>query len=253
MSSATRPTATPLLDFKSATLYTVRLVLHSADTDALLALLAQRMQEAGGFFENETVVIDASRVDGALDWARLLQALREHSLRPIGVVAQDGPHANLQAAQKQGLVAVDVSTAQEKAAAQSASDAPSHIAPDTTASAPSAPHLPTLTLNRPLRSGQRMYAQQSDLIVTGVVSAGAEIIADGHIHVYGALRGRAIAGARGDTQARIFSTDFNPELVAIAGVYQTLESQLEARLHRKPCMVSLDGTSLHITALGGAG
>jgi len=245
-----------VLDFKSATLYTARLVLHSADTDALTLALATRMQEAGSFFENETVVIDAGSVDGVLDWARLLKALKQHKLRPIGVSAQK---ANLKAAQKQGLVEVELSAAKstekskaeksttEKAAEKSADKPAASKQADNTPAVPSAP---AMIVNRQLRSGQRLYAQHADLIITGVVSQGAEIIADGNIHVYGALRGKAMAGARGNPQARIFSTDFNPELVAVAGVYQVLESQLDERLHRKACMVHLDGQSLHISPLG---
>jgi len=245
-----------VLDFKSATLYTARLVLHSADTDALVQALATRMQEAGSFFENETVVIDASSVEDALDWARLLKALKQHKLRPIGVSAQK---ANLKAAQKQGLVEVELSAtkgadkptaeqAAHKTAGKPAASTDNTPAPQT----PAAQSAPTMLVNRQLRSGQRLYAQHADLIITGVVSQGAEIIADGNIHVYGALRGKAIAGARGNVQARIFSTDFNPELVAVAGVYQVLESQLEERLHRRACMVTLEGASLHIEALSAA-
>jgi len=249
-----------VLDFKSATLYTVRLVLHSADTDELIQALAARMQEAGSFFENETVVIDAGSVDGVLDWARLLKALKQHKLRPLGITAGVSANkTNLKAAQKQGLVEVELSAAKstekskaeksttEKAAERSADKPAASKQADNTPAVPSAP---AMIVNRQLRSGQRLYAQHADLIITGVVSQGAEIIADGNIHVYGALRGKAMAGARGNPQARIFSTDFNPELVAVAGVYQVLESQLDERLHRKACMVRLDGQSLHISPLG---
>jgi len=240
-----------LLDFKSATLYTVRMVLLSEDTTALVQALQTRMAEAGSFFENETVVVDASQVEGLLDWSQLLKALRGHKLRPIGVVAQN---ANLKAAQKQGLVQVELSASSFASQAKNVktegvTTTPS-AHPATEPETVDAQLAPTLIVNRQLRSGQRLYARHADLIVTGVVSQGAEIIADGNIHVYGALRGKAMAGARGNAQARIFSTDFNPELVAIAGVYQVLDSQLEAKLHRQTCMVTLDGQRLHISAVG---
>ena len=95
------------LDFKSATLYAVRLVLHSADPQRLEEALAQRMKDAGGFFENEPVVIDASRLEEeTLDWPRLLAVLQSHKLPAIGVVAEGG---NLEAARAAGLVSVDLS------------------------------------------------------------------------------------------------------------------------------------------------
>jgi len=243
-----------VLDFKSATLYTARLVLHSADTDELIQALATRMQEAGSFFENETVVIDAGSVEGALDWVRLLKAFKQHKLRPIGVSAQK---ANLKAAQKQGLVEVELSATKntekaEKPATEKTAAKATAKPSASTDNTPAIPSAPAMLINRQLRSGQRLYAQHADLIITGVVSQGAEIIADGNIHVYGALRGKAMAGARGNVEARIFSTDFNPELVAIAGVYQVLESQLEERLHRRACMVTLEGQSLHIETLNAA-
>ena len=85
-----------------------------------------------------------------------------------------------------------------------------------------------LIVDKPLRSGQRVYAKGRDLVVMAMVNPGAEVIADGHIHVYAPLRGRAIAGARGDTNARIFALSFEPELVSIAGVYQSIDGDLPA-------------------------
>jgi septum site-determining protein MinC len=107
-----------------------------------------------------------------------------------------------------------------------------------------------MVINRPLRSGQRIYARNTDLIVIGVVSQGAEVIADGNIHVYGPLRGKAMAGARGDTSARIFTTQLDPELLAIAGVYRVIETQLDDTLRNQPTIVHLDEDTLRITALG---
>ena len=96
-----------------------------------------------------------------------------------------------------------------------------------------------MVVNRPLRSGQRIYARGTDLIVIGMVSQGAEVIADGNIHVYGPLRGKAMAGARGDAQARIFTTCFEAELVAVAGVYRVIEGAPDAAVHQHPALVQL--------------
>lgn len=100
-----------------------------------------------------------------------------------------------------------------------------------------------------LRSGQQVYARGADLVVMAVVSFGAEVIADGNIHVYAPLRGRAIAGARGNTEARIFSTCLEPQLVSIAGIYRTTETALPDNVAGKPAQVRLDGEKLIIEPL----
>lgn len=254
------PSAKPALDFKSAALYAVRVVLHEADIQTLIDTLDQRMQDAGSFFEGEPIVIDASQLEQATDWARLLQALRGHKLHPIGVVAQG---ENLEQAQAQGLTVVDLSSPPARPASTPAPDsevpsvsaAANTPAPVEVISQEAAPAIApaAMVVNRQLRSGQRLYAKHTDLIIIGVVGQGAEVIADGNIHVYGPLRGKAMAGARGDTSARIFSTEFNPELVAVAGVYRVLDNQLEPALHRKPCVVQLESETLRITPLGDKG
>lgn len=286
------------LDFKSATLYAIRVVLHSADPERLNAALTKRMADAGSFFENEPVVIDASRVEEKIDWPALVESLRGHNLPPIGVVAEG---VNLQAARDAGLTPVELSTpaarpapvvdtappndvatpvpsvpaaaveiapaptdtsanaaetpvAQADAQAKPAADPlPARAASSTTSAAsptPSAPHSSSaLVVTRPLRSGQRIYARHTDLVVIGMVSQGAEVIADGNVHVYGPLRGKAMAGARGDTSARIFTTHLDAELLAVAGVYRVVEDKLDGALQNQPALVRLDGDTLRIEAL----
>ncbi len=290
MSKTTPTRKTPqALDFKSATLYAIRVVLHDADTGALQEALAKRMSDAGAFFENEPVVIDASRLEDVIEWAPLLEALRKHSLHPVGVVAEG---AQLAAASAAGLPAVEVGGAPVRPAAPAGTDhdvpaaavipekpqqaeanpdaaSERNAAPTTagdagsdetassaaahTEAAPGAMPAPApaaMVITRPLRSGQRVYARNTDLIVIGVVSRGAEVIADGNIHVYGPLRGKAMAGARGDASARIFTTQLDPELVAVAGVYRVIETGLEPALLNKPAIISLNGESLQIESLG---
>ncbi|CAB3710284.1 septum site-determining protein MinC [Achromobacter piechaudii] len=290
------------LDFKSATLYAIRVVLHSADPERLAAALAKRMADAGSFFENEPVVIDASRVEEAIDWKALVDALRAHNLPPIGVVAEG---ANLKAARDAGLTPVELSTPPARpapvvdtappndvstpvpsvpaaaveiaatpadipdapaadAANKSANDKPAKAGGEplpareasgaTSAPAPTqaAPHSASaLVITKPLRSGQRVYARHTDLVVIGMVSQGAEVIADGNVHVYGPLRGKAMAGARGDTSARIFTTHLDAELLAVAGVYRVVEDKLDRTLQNQPALVRLDGDTLRIEALKG--
>ena len=273
------------LDFKSATLYAIRVVLQHADTKALIKALKKRMADAGAFYENEPVVIDAGSVDEVVDWAPLLKAFADHRLPVIGVVAQG---ENLAAAKACGLAAVDLSTSpvrnalDTQTAASVAEPVTANVpAPAAADGAPSAAQpaeaggadqaaattsgmktatsattntdvpaaAPTMVVRGPLRSGQRVYARQSDLIVMGVVSRGAEVIADGNIHVYGPLRGKAMAGARGDTAARIFTTTLDAELVAVAGIYRVIDSKLPAELHPRPAVSQLQKDAVHLTPL----
>ncbi|QIM48922.1 septum site-determining protein MinC [Pusillimonas sp. DMV24BSW_D] len=253
------------LDFKSATLYAIRVVLHSADLNALTNALDQRMKDAGAFFENEAIVIDATALTENINWKALLKALRAHKLSPIGVMAND---KNLESALREGLTAVDLSNAPSKNVApantspNSSSNATQTIdsmagktdaVPASTPKENIEPASTTMVIDRPLRSGQRIYAKGGDLIVVGMVSQGAEVIADGNIHVYGPLRGKAMAGARGDTNARIFATQLDPELLAVAGVYRVIEAELEASVRNKPAIVQLQSDKLDILPLDSKG
>jgi septum site-determining protein MinC len=257
---------TAALDFKSATLYVLRVVLHSDDTAELIEALAQRMREAGAFYENEPVVIDALGLEQAPDWKKLADALRAHQLHPIGVQAASGLLAS---ARKAGLAPLDVPAGRTPAPPDgpgkpaATRPAPASGAGRGRAPAPAAAPVPepaqdgepaqaegaTLVIRHPLRSGQRIYARGGDLIVLGMVSQGAEVIADGHIHVYGPLRGKAMAGARGRTDAMILTTQLDPELLAIAGVYRVVETRLPESLHNQPAQVLLEGDSLRIRSL----
>src|SRR5699024_10749247 len=117
-------------------------------------------------------------------------------------------------------------------------------APNTFTVAPAA-----LVINRQLRSGQRVYARDTDLVIIGAVGQGAEVIADGNIHVYGPLRGKAMAGARGDATARIFTTELDPELIAIAGVYRVIDEDLDSSVHKQTTVNQLEADNLSIRTL----
>ena len=106
-----------------------------------------------------------------------------------------------------------------------------------------------MVIDKPLRSGQHVYAKGRDLVVLAMVNPGAEIMADGHIHVYAPLRGKAIAGAKGDATARIFTTSLEAELVSIAGVYRTSETALPKAVFGKPAHVWLADDKLHMRGL----
>ena len=258
--------ASPVLDIKSTSLYAIRVVLHTSDLQAVLAALDQRMEEAAGFFEDEPVVIDASRLTAPLDWTQLVDALRRHNLPAIGIMAPEDlaesarqaglTLLSLPAAPTRSPAAEPTETATTKSEAPASAQAPASPPPaaevvmETVAEQRPAPPqaVPTLVIEKPLRSGQRVYARHADLIVLGVVSHGAEVIADGNIHVYGPLRGKAMAGTRGDTKARIYTTQFQAELVAIAGVYRPMTTALP-EIQDKPALIRLEGEKLLVEPL----
>ncbi|MGC8702281.1 MAG: septum site-determining protein MinC [Thiomonas sp.] len=242
---------TTLFELRSGAIDALHLVVKTPDFAALTEALQQRFDAAPEFFSGEAVAIDLRRLaeDATLPLDALIALLRRFNMRPFGVVAQAAQHDWAAASDLPLLDSRDTRKPAENAEAAAPSQQPP--APPTPAAAapePVAAMLPTVLIDRPLRSGQRVYSQ-GDLIVQGVVSHGAEVMAEGHVHIYGALRGRALAGARGNTGARIFCTSFEPELVAIAGIYRTAEQELPAGVRGQPTTVRLQGEQLLIEPL----
>ena len=230
-------------EIKSANLPLVSLLLKSPDLALLSQELAARYGDIPDFFDNEPLVLDlsplqAAHADAALDFAALVPLLRQYRVLPIA--ARGGSGAQMDAARAAGLVAAPDAVAPRAAARPE----PSAVRAEPV-EAPQAPVPPpsALVIDKPLRSGQQIYARGRDLVVLSMVNPGAEVIADGHIHVYAPLRGKAIAGARGDTGARIFSLSLQAELISIAGVYRTSDVPLPADVLGKPTQVHLDGGS----------
>jgi len=243
---------TSAIELKSATLEAMRAVLRSDDSTAIAAALDARLGSMPGFFSGEPVVIDCSELpaDARPDLPAIRDALGRHALTAIAVQAACDAAADDARALGMAVLAAE--------SAPRAAPAPESV-PETPAPAPvpepepvpaSAPEAVvkqtqrrTEIIDKPLRSGQRIYARGCDLVVLAMVSAGAEVIADGNIHIYAPLRGRALAGASGDTQARIFTTCFEAELVSIAGVYKTFEHTASGELLRRPAHVRLEDHS----------
>lgn len=228
-------------DLRSSSLSLLALIPHSLDLELLEQALHQHTAEAPGLFDREAVVLDLGAVRDAGDPLRageLLALLRRHGLLPVA--ARAGSPEQMAALLEAGLPEVEVTPARP-AAEPAAAPAPAAAAP--------AAALPTLVIERPLRSGQQVYARGGDLVVLAAVSFGAEAIADGSIHVYGPLRGRAIAGARGDAAARIYSTCMEPQLIAIAGTYRTTDTPLADAVRGKPAFARLEGNSLSVEPL----
>jgi septum site-determining protein MinC len=225
-------------EIKSANLPLVSLLLKSADLGAVAAELKARFGDIPDFFDNDPLVLDLSPLqaqpDARIDFPALLDLLRPYRVLPVA--ARGGHPAQMRAALDAGLAA-----APEAVVTPPMRKEP----PPAPASAPASNPEPSLTsalvIDRPLRSGQQIYAKGRDLVVLSMVNPGAEVIADGHIHVYAPLRGKAIAGARGYTQARIISLCLEPELISIAGVYRTSEVPLTEDVLSKPTQVRLVG------------
>lgn len=205
-------------------------VLHLLDTDlgVLTAQLAALVKQTPKFFQHMPLVLDLQKLvdsKNKIDFAELLVCLRERGIIPIGV--RGGSSAQHDAAMSAGL-AILPNTKVDLVETTAA------LTTGRPAKAKSVDNLPEIAsaaiaantskiITQPVRSGQQVYARNADLVVLATVSAGAELIADGNIHVYGALRGRALAGVSGNQQARIFCQTLAAELVAIAGHYWVSE------------------------------
>lgn len=242
MSAATK-SAAPLgkpdtFELKSAQLPLVSLLLKSTDVAHLSAEWDAHYGDNPGFFDKDPLVIDLSHLTdpGVPDFKSLLALLKSHQVCPIAV--KGGSPAQLAAAVKAGLVVAQDVVLQHMPAPAEPPPAPPAPAPEAAPVAPTAA-LPALVLDKPLRSGQQVYARGRDLVVLAMVNPGAEVIADGHIHVYAPLRGKAIAGARGNGDARIFAMSLEAELISIAGIYRTSDVPLPPDVAGKPAMVSL--------------
>lgn len=242
MSAATK-SAAPLgkpdsFELKSAQLPLVSLLLKSADITQLAREWDAHYGDNPGFFDKDPLVIDLNHLVGSAipDFKSLLALLRRHQVCPMAV--KGGTPEQLAAAVKAGLVVAQDVVLQRAPAPVEPPPAPPAPAPEVVPAAPPAA-LPALVIDKPLRSGQQVYARGRDLVVMAMVNPGAEVIADGHIHVYAPLRGKAIAGAHGNGDARIFAMSLEAELISIAGIYRTSDVPLPPDVAGKPAMVSL--------------
>lgn len=222
----------------------------NATTDDLAAIQAQlesMAQQMPAMVQGMTAVLETSL---PLSLAGYLSAVRSSGMKVVGV---SGPLLEADAA---GLglpvLPADPAAAKPARGAAQAASVPQPPAPETVSAAARVPapaaRISSRLIADPIRGGQQIYARGADLTITHQVGAGAEVVADGNIHIYGRLAGRAIAGADGDTQARIFCRRFEPELVAIAGVYAVAE-QLHGEWLGKPAQVFLQDGTLKVERL----
>ena len=244
-------TASPVFELKGAALTLVAVLLRTADLGVLARAVEARLGDSPELFDHDPVVIDLSQLRGVaepIDFHGLVALLQRYKMHPIA--AKAGTTSQMEEALAAGLVEAQGNAVRAEPPARALSHAPVLVSPVAeVTSLPTAPLRTALIVDKPLRSGQRVYAKGGDLIVLAVVNVGAEVIADGNIHVYAPLRGSAAAGALGDTAARIFTTCMDAQLISIAGIYRTTETELSPQVLGKPAQVRLDGERLVVEAL----
>jgi septum site-determining protein MinC len=250
------PSSLPI-EIKISTVVAISTILHSADPIAIDAALKQMTGGVSDFFEDEFAVIDVAAIaDGAaqVDWPALVALLKNYRLNAVAV--RGAPAALHDAIRSHGLFLDDGSSGPRavREETQAAAEPEPVAAPAAAPAPPPVPPAPVhaMVIDTPVRAGQRIYARGTDLIITAAVNNGAEIIADGSIHVYAPLHGRALAGASGNAEARIFALSMQPELVSIAGVYRTFDEGFPAELSRQPAQIRLVGDRIDISSLGSA-
>lgn len=248
----------------------VSLQLKDGAPEVVIPALRRLLEQSPAFLRGSPVILGLDELSkGApVDFPGLVAGLRELNLIPVG--AAGGPASLRQAAAAAGLAQFTKGQQlfqQDEAAGEEIDlpAPPAPIAPEPPAAAAqpapampesngadaesaAMPGLPAMLVNSPVRAGNRIYAQGRDLICTATVNAGAEVIADGNVHIYGTLRGRAIAGAQGYEGARIFALNFNPELVAVSGLYRVRED-LDPKLIGAKVQVSLIGEEMKLDLL----
>lgn len=233
-------------EIKSAQLPLVALFLKSNDGNVLASDVLRQFGpdgESPDFFDHDALVIDFSLLDRQeplFDLVPLLKVLRSCSLVPVA--ARGASPEVMAAALAVGLVEAPPDLHRSRPAPSAepvSSDVVETVREVVHEVVREIPGPPTMVVDKPLRSGQKVYARGCDLVVLAMVNQGAEVVADGNIHVYAPLRGKAMAGARGDTNARIFSMCLEPELISIAGVYRTSENPLAPNVQGKAAQVRL--------------
>ena len=239
--------AAPAIDIRFGQVGLIQVLIWTTDPGAILDELTGRVATAPKFFQRTAVAVDVGplgREPSVEEMRGVLEAVRRAGMAPVGLAS--GPAAAQALSEPLNLPLLPPFREFHPPAealgrsARRVEPVPVEIEPEGVAAQ---------VHTHPVRSGQRTYARGRDLVVTAMVGAGAEVIADGSVHVYGALRGRAVAGARGDTAARVFCQEFHAELVSIAGVFRVFET-LPPELAGKPVQAWLDGDALRFERLG---
>lgn len=204
--------------------------LHDSRPEVIQQALEEKIAQAPAFLKHAPVVLNVASLEGTVNWQQIQYAVAATGLHVVGI--SGCKDESLKAAIADAGLPL-LNEGKEKVAREVVVASPIQEPPP-----PVAPSFQTRFIDTPIRSGQRIYAQNSDLIVASHVSAGAELIADGNIHIYGMMRGRALAGASGNTDTHIFCTHLHAELVSIAGEYR-LSDEIPADYFGKAIRLNL--------------
>ena len=238
----------PVFQLKGSMLAITVLELARNNLEALDRQLAAKVAQAPNFFSNTPLVLALDKLppnDGAIDLQAMMRVCRHHGLRTLAIRANR--IEDIAAAIAIDLPVLPPSGARERPLDPTEGEIKKK--PEVVEKPPEPLIKPTKIITAPVRGGQQIYAQGSDLVVISSVSPGAELLADGNIHVYGPMRGRALAGIKGDTKARIFCQQMVAELVSIAGQYKVAEDLRRDPLWGAGVQVSLSGDVLNIVRL----
>jgi septum site-determining protein MinC len=244
-------------DIKSTLLPLESVIIRSKNLDQVINDLQSRFSKHPDFFDNDPVLLDLTHTGGEegseiFDLAELYQVLKKYKMNPVALRSNSASHQAW--AELAGLFLISdsqlgppkkIPPAKTQETINHSASAQNHElnAPQQPSNEPALALTPAptsaLIIDKPLRSGQHVYAKGRDLVVMAMVNPGAEIMADGHIHVYAPLRGKAIAGARGNQEARIYTTCLEAELLSIAGIYRTSDTPIPKEVAGKPAQVRL--------------
>ncbi len=214
--------------------------LHDSRPEVIQQALEEKIAQAPAFLKHAPVVLNVASLEGAVNWQQIQHAVISTGLHVVGI--SGCKNESLKAAITDAGLPL-LNEGKEKVVRETT---PVISVQDTVPLV--APYAQTRFIDTPIRSGQRIYAQNSDLIVASHVSAGAELIADGNIHIYGMMRGRALAGASGNTDTHIFCTHLHAELVSIAGEYR-LSDEIPADYYGKAIRLNLNNGALSFQPL----
>ncbi|MCK7542886.1 septum site-determining protein MinC [Marinobacter bryozoorum] len=252
MTDALQANDRPAFQLKGTTVSLTALELAYFDEDSFEAALREKIRQAPGFFRDIPIIISLDHYEGPtaeLDFFKLLGICRRHSIHVVGVRGGDDDQRRL--ARHAAIAILPSGGRQDRPTSPEAAPeagAPAETTPEhATESAPATPAAARI-VSQPVRSGQQVYAPEGDLIILAPVQAGAEVLAAGNIHVYGPLRGRALAGVHGQESARVFCQSLEAELVSIAGHYKISED-LQERGWKAPVQIQLRDDLLVVTPL----
>jgi septum site-determining protein MinC len=253
---AAADTPLPIIDIRYGQVGLLHVRIRTLDPGAILDELSGRVAAAPHFFRRAAVCLDLitlEKVPEAAEIRTVIDAVRRAGMLVIGLAGDSGGLETVAIALNLPIISSFRARARPVPVLEPAQPAPAAPEPaqeSAPAAAPADSSIPALIHSQTVRSGQRIYARNRDLIVNAGVGAGAEVMADGCLHVYGSLRGRAMAGAHGESAARVFCQEFHAELVSIAGVFRVFET-IPAELAGMPVQAWLAGEDLHFARIGG--